>query len=97
MDYREAYGLPPAHTSASAGHHDEFAALAAFLAARGTGRGAAAARERMLQVLGLDTEADRIRAAFSERASRQRAAGDVKGAAATQAALRLVRDVTRPD
>lgn len=44
---------------------------------------------------GRPTDVDRIRDAFAQRLERQRATGDIKGAAATKSAINLINDIVR--
>lgn len=88
-------GGRPYHPSAKDAHNGEFAALARFLDARSTGRNVREARENLFCRLGVGDTVDLIRDAFAQRLARQKAQGDVKGAAATKSAIQLIDDVTR--
>lgn len=84
--------LPPADAVKDA-HAGEFAALARFLAFRDDrpgGRALRQAEEDLLAALRVPTDLDRVRDAFEQRLNRQKTQGDVKGAAATRSAMRLI-------
>lgn len=90
--------LPPADV-ANGPHALEYAALARFLAVRNAspeGPTMRQAENELLCVLKIADGLDRVRDAFERRLARQKAGADIKGAAATQSAMRLIDETTRP-
>ena len=76
----------------------EFAALARFLTLRDSrpdARTLQRAEAELADALRLPSGLDRVHDAFAQRLARQKAQGDVKGATATQSAMRLIDDATR--
>lgn len=89
--------LPPADPANDA-HAPEFAALRRFLAVRDSRPDAQTLRRAesdLSDSLRLPSGLDRVRDAFAQRLARQKTGGDIKGAAATESAVRLIDDVTR--